>query len=85
MIARVEHRKLLALAALTVVMCVLLLLGALFVRVQQVDTTLSGFDAKVTSTSERGHDGAKGGTLTRDPLIERHAEVVARYHQDSLR
>ncbi len=76
MIARLDHRKLLALAALAVVMCVLLLLGALFVRVQPVHMTLSGDNAKVTSTSERGSDGAEGGTLTRDPLIERHAEVV---------
>ena len=83
MIARVEHRKVVALAALVAALCVLLV-ATLFVRVQQVQTTLPGANTKVASTSERG-DGTGGATFTRDPVIERHAEVVARYHQGSLR
>ncbi len=84
MIARVEHRKVIALAALVAALCVLVL-AALVLRVQPVQTTLSGANTKVASTSERGSDGTGGATFTRDPLIERHAEMVARYHQGSLR
>lgn len=83
MIARLEHRKVVALAALVAALCVLLV-ATLFVRVQQIQTTLPDANAKVASTSDRG--GSTGGaTFTRDPVIERHAEVVARYHQGSLR
>jgi hypothetical protein len=84
MIARVDFRKvLLALAALAVALCVLLV-AALFVGVQPVETTLPGANAKITSTSDRDN-GIEGADLTRDPLIERHLEMVARYHQGSLR
>ena len=83
MIARVDQRTLLTLAALAVALCVLLL-AALVFRVQPVQTTLPSANAKVASTSERG-DGTGGANLTRDPLIERHAEVVAHFQQGSLR
>ena len=83
MIARVEHRKVIALAALVAALCVLVL-AALVFRVQPVQMSLPGANAKAASTSERG-DGTGGATFTRDPVIERHAEVVARYHQGSLR
>ena len=83
MIARLDHRKVVALAAIAAMLCVILL-ATLFVGVQQVQTTVPGANAKAASTSERG-DGTGGANLTRDPLIERHAEVVARYHQGSLR
>ncbi len=83
MIARLDHRKVVALAALAAAFCVLLM-AMLFVRVQQVQTTAPGANTKVASMSERG--GSTGGaTFTRDPVIERHAEVVAHYNQGSLR
>jgi hypothetical protein len=83
MIARVDHRKVLALAAVVAALCVLLL-ATLFVSVQQVQTTVPGANTKVASTSERG-DGTEGADLTRNTLIERHLEMVARYNQGSLR
>ncbi len=83
MIAGVEHRKVIALAALVAALCVLVL-AALVFRVQPVQTSLPGANAKVTSTSERGDD-TEGADLTRNTLIERHLEMVARYHQGSLR
>ena len=84
MIARLEHRKVVALAALATALCVFLLLAALFVAVRPVQTTLPGADANVASTSDRDH-GTEGADLTRNTLIERHLEMVARYNQGSLR
>lgn len=46
---------------------------------------------RATTTGERverpaiGTDGAKGPSITLDPNIERHAEVVARRNQGTLR
>ena len=45
---------------------------------QRVATT-GGDDPAIRTTS------AGGSSLTEDPSIERHAEVVARYHGGSLR
>ena len=53
MIARLDRRKVVALAALAAVLSVLLV-ATLFVRVQQVQTTLPDANAKVASTSDRG-------------------------------
>jgi hypothetical protein len=84
MIARLDHRKVVALAALAAALCVLLV-AAQFVRVQQVQTTVPGANTKVASTSERGGDGTGGTDVTGDQLIERHLEIVARLGKGSLR
>ena len=79
MIARIEHHKVVALAALAAALCVLLL-ATLFVAVQPVETTLPGANAKVASKSESDGTG-KRADLTRNMMIERHHELVARAHE----
>lgn len=58
----------------------LLLLGAAVFAVGLASTT----GARVERPAI-GADRAVGSSVTRDPNIERHAEVVARYNQDDLR
>lgn len=78
MIARVEHHKMVALAALVAVLCVLLVTALVF-RVQPVQTTLpSANDAKVSSRSESDAGTGNRANLTRNLMGERHAELVAR-------
>ena len=80
MIARIEHHKVVALAALAAALCVLWL-ATLFVAVRPVETTLPGAsDAKVASLSESDGTGNRAD-LTRNMMIERHLELVARAHE----
>ena len=81
MIARVEHHKVVALAALVAVLCVLLV-AALVFRVQPVETTLpSANDAKVSSRSESDAGTGNRANLTRNLMGERHLELVGRAHE----
>ncbi len=80
MIARLDHRKVVALAALAAALCVLWL-ATLFVAVLPVETTLpSASDAKLASKSESDGIGNRAD-LTRDLMIQRHLEQVARAHE----
>lgn len=65
-------------AALVALIAVLFVLAVAF-AVQQVAATGDGGDAVLRPT------GTKVPTLTQDPYIERHAEIIARYHGGSLR
>jgi hypothetical protein len=63
-------------AALMALISVLFMLAVAF-AVQQVAAT-GDRDARPASN-------AKVSSLTEDPYIERHAEIIARYHGGSLR
>jgi hypothetical protein len=71
-------------ATVGIVLLAGLLLMVTLVFVLQPATTISnsGSNAGVQATSA---DSNGGSSLSHDPYIDRHAEVVARYHEDSLR
>jgi hypothetical protein len=80
MIAGIEHHKVVALTALAAALCVLLL-ATLFIALRPVETKLPGAsDAKVASKSESDGTGNRAD-LTRDLMIQRHLEQVARAHE----
>jgi hypothetical protein len=60
----------------------LLMVTLVFVLQPATTTSNSGNNAGVQATSA---DSNGGSSLTHDPYIDRHAEVVARYHEGSLR
>jgi len=82
MIARLDHRMMLAGSVLAVALCVLVV--ALVFALRPVPTT----GAREASPASHA-TGAEGKGVSRsvnfDPAIDRHTEVVARYHEDSLR
>jgi hypothetical protein len=63
----------------TVALAVVLLALTLVVVVQTSPTTGS------VNSANRAMGGAGGSSITHDSYIDRHAEVIARYHQGSLR
>jgi hypothetical protein len=65
-----------------VLLAVLLLLLVALVFVLQPRTTTSTRDG---NPSIHAMSGTRGSSFTHDPYIDRHAEVVARYHEGSLR
>jgi hypothetical protein len=71
-------------ATMGIVLIAGLLLMVTLVFVLQPATTTSngGSNAGVQAPSA---DSNGGSSLTHDPYIDRHAEVVARYHEGSLR
>jgi hypothetical protein len=73
-------RVTMAIAALAVVLVVL----SLVVAAQTAPTSSDSADdpAKHAMSAE---DGTGGRSVNYDPYIDRHAEVVARYHEDGLR
>ena len=65
----------------TLALAVLLLALTLVVVVRTAPTT------SASNGNQANHvmSATGGSSITQDPLIDRHAEVVARYHQVSLR
>ena len=63
----------------TVVLAVLILLMVALAFMLQPAATTDASKPAMHATS------AGGSSITHDPYIDRHAEVVARYHQGSLR
>lgn len=66
-----------------VFLAVLLLLVALMFVLQSAATTSDREGNPAIHAISADSPG--GSDLTKDPYIDRHAEVVARYHQGSLR
>jgi cytochrome b len=66
--------------ALAVVLVVLTL-----VAVIQTASTTSDSAPNPANQAISADDGTGGSRVTHDPYIDRHAAVVARYHEDSLR
>jgi hypothetical protein len=63
-----------------VLIAVLVLLVVALAYMMQPAVTTGASNPGIHATS-----GAVGSSITHDPYIDRHAEVVARYHQGSLR
>ena len=70
-------KVMLLIAALAGVLLALTLVAVL----QTTSTTSDSGNANPAMSA----DGKGGSSIAHDPSIERHAEVVARYHEDSLR
>jgi hypothetical protein len=84
MIARTEHRKVVALAALVAALCMLFLL-ALVVLIEPAATTSNRDENPAISLGRPSLRDDPYIERHDDPYIDRHAEVVARYHQASRR
>ena len=65
--------------AIALVAALLLLVGLVFVVRQ---TAMTGDRIGTPAMSQ---DGAGGSSFNRDPVIERHAEIVARHNRGDLR
>jgi hypothetical protein len=68
-----------ATVAMALIVGLLLLVGLVFAVHQATVTSDQAGTPAISS------DGQGGPDLSRDPYIERHAEVVARYHQNGRR
>ena len=73
-------RVTMVIAALAVVLLVLTL-----VTVVHTASTTSDRGVSPAKHAMSVEDGTGGRSVNYDPYIDRHAEVVARYHEDSLR
>jgi hypothetical protein len=67
--------------AVVMALITVLLLVALVVAVEPAATT----SVRDGNPAIDAMSGTGGSNVTHDPYIDRHAEVVAHYHQDSLR
>jgi Trk-type K+ transport system membrane component len=81
MIARLDHRMVVKGLALAMVLCVLLV-ALVFALGPATTTSDREFNPAIHAISA---DGTGGSSLTHDPYIERHAEVVQRLGGGSLR
>jgi Trk-type K+ transport system membrane component len=81
MIARLDHRMVVKGLALAMVLCVLLV-ALVFALGPATTTSDREFNPTIHAISA---DGTGGSSLTHDPYIERHAEVVQRLGGGSLR
>ena len=68
-------------AAMVLIAVLVLLVVALVSMLQPAATTGSGGPAVHANSAE----GDGGAGIANDPFIDRHAEVVARYHQGNPR
>jgi hypothetical protein len=67
-------RVMMVIAALAAVLLVLILVAV-------VQTTSTTSDSGNPANPAMSADGSGGSSIAQDPLIERHAEVVARHHR----
>ena len=79
----IRGQKLRVTAAMVLLAVLILLAVALAYALRPVPTTSHG--AANPAHRAISADGARGSTIYRDPNIERHAEVVQRFGDGSLR
>ena len=81
MIARLDHRMMLVGSVLAMALCVLLV--ALVFALRPAETT--GVREVSPASHATSADGGGGSSITQDSSLERHAEVVQRLGNGSLR